>query len=492
MPATGLNKTKGRIRWPGLLAGLFTAIFIFSVPTPTGMEDKAWSVVALTALMGIWWATEAIPIPITSLMPIVALPLLDVASTKAAAAPYGAPVIFLLLGGFVAAMGMQRSGLHRRIALAVVARAGDHPAGLIAGFMAAAAGLSMWISNTATTLMLVPIALTVAETVLGKENTGHRFTLALLIGCAWSASIGGLGTYIGTPPNLFVKAFVEETTGYEILFIEWMAFALPVVLTMVPLAWLLLTRVCFRFDPGTITGGGAVVAAEQAKMGAITPAETRVAVIMATMAILWMTRQFIVQSPLVEFIPPLARLTDTHIALLGAIAMFIVPRAPGASGEPLLSWDEAVKLPWGVLLLFGGGLSIAGAIQSTELSLWLGKAMGGLTEAPLYVMMFAVVFLVIFLTELTSNTATTAALVPVMGAIAGAADFNPLLLAAPVAMAASSAFMLPVATGPNAVVFATGQIKVSQMMRAGLYLNLIGSLVVTTLCYMLVPYVFGL
>ena len=351
----------------------------------------------------------------------------------------------------------------------------------------------MWISNTATTLMIIPIAITVAETILQERAASHRFTIALLIGCAWSASIGGLGTYIGTPPNLFVKEFIESSTGREILFIEWMGFAIPVVLVMVPLAWFVLTRICFRFDADDVQGGGDVVNAELARMGPISTPEKRVAIVMGCMAFLWSFRQVIVELDwLTSLIPPVARLSDMHIAVAGGMMMFLVPTGVKGRDTALLDWDTAIKLPWGVLLLFGGGLSLAAAIQSTGLALWLGEQMAVLGTVPVFVLILAIVCLVIFLTELTSNTATTAALVPVLAALATSANFDPLLLAAPTAMAASCAFMLPVATGPNAVIFSTGHIHVPDMMRAGIWLNILGTFVVTTLCYIFVPFIFGL
>ncbi|WP_417450879.1 SLC13 family permease [Kordiimonas sp.] len=475
----------------GLIAGPIVFFALLFSPTPDGLNDAAWSTVAVAALMACWWATEAIPVPATSLLPLVLLPVLGITTSKEASWPYAEPVIFLLLGGFLAAMGMQRWNLHRRIALLILSRVGDHPAALIGGFMAASAILSMWISNTATTLMIIPIAITVADTILREKATGHRFTIALLIGCAWSASIGGLGTYIGTPPNLFVKGFIMQETGREILFLEWMAFAIPVVAVMVPLAWLVLTKICFPFRADMVRGGQDVVQAELTAMGAITTPEKRVAVIMATMALMWSFRQVLVEfEPLTTLLPFMANLSDMHIAVAAGLAMFLVPAGSPLKGEALLNWGTAVTLPWGVILLFGGGLSLAAAIKATGLAIWAGEAMSGLATAHLFVIMLAIVALVIFLTELTSNTATTAALVPVLGALATTANIDPIMLAAPTAMAASCAFMLPVATGPNAVVFSTGHIHVPDMVRAGLWLNILGTFVVTTICFLLLPLIF--
>jgi sodium-dependent dicarboxylate transporter 2/3/5 len=492
---TGAARQQGRALYQtiGLLLGPILFLAVLMAPVPAGLPGAAWSVVAIALLMACWWSTEAIPVPATSLLPLVLLPLLGAASSSEASLPYAKPVIFLLLGGFLAAMAMQKWNLHRRIALNILARVGDHPASLIAGFMAASALLSMWISNTATTLMIVPIAITVAQTILQERAEGHRFTIALLIGCAWSASIGGLGTYIGTPPNLFVKAFIQQTTGREILFIEWMMFAVPVVAAMVPLAWFVLTKICFPFDARLARGGAEVVQQELAAMGPITTPEKRVAVVMSAMALLWSFRQVLVDTVwLTDLLPFVARMSDMHIAVGAGLAMFLIPAGGGTGkGTALLTWESAVTLPWGVILLFGGGLSLAAAIQATGLAVWLGENMSGLATAHLFVITLAIVALVIFLTELTSNTATTAALVPVLGALATTANIDPVMLAAPTAMAASCAFMLPVATGPNAVVFSTGHIHVPQMMRAGLWLNVIGTFVVAGICYSLLPLVFG-
>jgi len=476
----------------GLLLGpLFFAV-ILMLPVPEGLSPEAWKTVAIAAILATWWATEAIPIPATSLLPLVLLPVMGVGDSASASLPYARPVIFLLLGGFIAAMAMQKWELHRRIALNILARVGDHPYALIGGFMAASALLSMWISNTATTLMIVPIALTVAYTILGEKANGHRFTVALLIGCGWAASIGGLGTYIGTPPNLFVKGFIEQTTGREILFHEWMAFGIPVVLVMVPLAWAVLTRICFPFEARLVQGGSNIIQQELSNLGAITKPEKRVAAVMITMALMWSFRQVLVEwEALTNLLPFVERLKDMHIAVGAGLAMFLIPSGKQKRSGALLDWESAVTLPWGVILLFGGGLSLAAAIKTTGLALYLGHAMSGLATLPLFLLVLAVVAMITFLTELTSNTATTAAMVPVLGALATSANLDPIFLAAPAAMAASCAFMLPVATGPNAVIFSTGNVLVPQMVRAGLWLNVLGTFVVAGITYTILPLIFS-
>lgn len=476
---------RARYQTVGLWLGPLAFLVLLFVPAPATLAPAGWTVVALAAWMGTWWATEAIPVPATSLLPLVVLPMTGVTSLAEASRPFSEPVIYLLLGGFIMAMGMQRHALERRIALNIVARSGDHPAALVFGFMVASAFLSMWVSNTATTLMMLPIAMTVASALLGSEQPRHPFAIALLLGVAYAASIGGLGTIIGTPPNAFVVGFVREAQGYEIAFIEWMAFGVPVVLVMIPAAWLVLTRWCFRFAPDDLRGGQAVVAEALAKLGTMRTAERRVAMIFAAAGLCWSF------SILLRRLPGLGGLSDTVIAVAGALAMFLIPAGGDAPrGRALLDWESATKLPWGVVLLFGGGLSLAAAIRATGLAEWLGTGLAPLTGAPLILLIGSIVLLIIFLTELTSNTATVAALVPILGSIADVGNFAPILLAAPAAMAGSSAFMLPVATGPNAIVYASGRIRVPDMVRAGFRLNLLGTILITAVCWLIVPRLF--
>ncbi len=473
----------------GFALGPFLALVTLLSPVPEGLSPEGWRVVALAAWMAVWWSTEAIPVPATSLIPLVYLPLAGVGNLAQASSPYANPVIFLLLGGFIIAMAMQRWHLHRRIALSIVARAGDNPAALIGGFMAASAFLSMWVSNTATTLMMVPIALSVAQAVAGGDDgrPNHAFTAALLLGVAYAASIGGLGTIVGTPPNLLVVGYLRETMGIEISFIQWMAFGVPVVLLMVPAAWFVLTRWAFKIGRGGGGRGGEVVRSELAALGRISVPEQRTAMLFVTVAAAWIFRPFIME------IPGLGGLSDMGIAVAGAVAVFVIPSGSKEDkGSFLLDWDWAVRLPWGVILLFGGGLSLAAAVSSTGLAAWLGDALSILTTFHLLLLMLALVTMVIFLTELTSNTATTAALLPVLGAVALSGNYNPILLAAPAALAASCAFMLPVATAPNAIIFSGGHVTIPNMVRAGFRLNLLGIIIVTGVAYALVPAVFGI
>ena len=484
----------------GLWLGPLLAIGIQFLPLPelliesTGSEQaarEAWIVLSLVALMAVWWISEAIPIPVTSLLPMVVLPLFGVLSMKATAAEYMHPVVVLLMGGFIIAKAIERWNLHARIALNIVARVGDHPVMLIAGFMAAAALLSMWISNTATSIMMMPIALSVAAAVLGPRKLDAPFTYALLLGIAYACSIGGLGTLVGTPTNLIVVGYLNENAGFDISFAEWMMVGLPAVLVMVPLAWVVLTRFAFTIEATENTSGQEVVREQLDALGPLRVPEIRTLMVFGLIAFLWVFRK-----PLTEIevagVLPLAGMTDHLIAIFGVVLCFLVPA--GASEDPkarLLDWPTAESIPWGVLLLFGGGMSLAAAITATGLGGWIGSELGGLAALPILVVMVVLTAFVIFATEVTSNIATASALMPVLGAVALTTGLPVEMLAVPLALSASCAFMLPMATGPNAVVFATGHVSLPTMARAGFFLNLAGILVISALSYVLAARVMG-
>jgi sodium-dependent dicarboxylate transporter 2/3/5 len=455
----------------------------FALPAPAGMPATAWHVAGLALWMAVWWSAEAIPVPVTALLPIVVVPFLGVFGVSAAAAPYANPLIFLFLGGFVLALGIQRWNLHRRIALLLIVRLGTRPASLVASFMAATALLSMWVSNTATAMLMLPIALSVIAVVgdaSKKPGAENPFAAALLLGVAYGASIGGMATLIGTPPNALLAAFAQERLGARIGFAQWMAVGVPVALLLGICAWLVLTRVAFRLSGAEARGAVQEIRAGLGEMGRMGPAERRVAVIFAVTAVAWLAQ------PLIARIPLLDAITDTSIALVGGMSLFLVPAGAGASGR-LLSWEVAAKLPWGTLILVGGGLSLAEAITQSGLALWIGSALGIDPGWSAVAMVAVVAAIVVFLTEMTSNTATTAAFLPVMASLAGAMGVDPMMLMAPVALAASAAFMLPVATPPNAIVYASGRIAIAHMARAGILLNLATIFVLTLLLPHLVP-----
>ncbi len=431
--------------------------------------------------MASWWVTEAVPIPITALLPLIVLPAFSVMSFRDAAAPFSNPTIMLLMGGFIIATAVERWNLHARIALNIVYKAGERPAALVGGFMLASALLSMWISNTATTIMLAPIAVSVGRAIVGPENKGAPLTVAILLGLAYGASIGGIATPVGTPTNLIVMAYLNEQFDIQISFAQWIKIGLPVALVMLPAAWLCLTRFAQKIEVDSARAGSDVLKREIARLGAMSVAEKRVLFTFAFIAACWVFR-----SPLnaleIFGVAIFAGVTDHLIAIFGAVILFLIPA--GITRERLLDWPTAVKIPWGVLLLFGGGLSMASAISKTGLAAWLGVQMAGVASLPLLLMLVVLVAFVIFATELASNVATASALLPLIGALAVASGQDPILMSIPIAMAASCAFMLPIATGPNAIAFATGEVSIAKMARIGLLLNLLGVVLISTVLYL--------
>ncbi len=471
----------------GLALGLLALIYTMASAPPANMSEQAWATAGIGMLMVVWWATQVLPVPVTSLLPIVLFPLIGISSVREAAAPYANPVIFLLLGGFIIATALQRWQLHRRLALLILRLAGSHPHSIVGGFMSASAFLSMWISNTATTIMMLPIAISLAQVMLrgqSKEIT-DKFTICLLLGIAYAASIGGLGTLIGTPPNAMMAAFMTEVYGINIGFAKWMTFGIPIMCLLLPLAWLLLTRLIFTFDLPHNKSTVKTIASELESMGPISTPEKRTAIVFFLIALAWVIR------PALQKLPGLAELSDTTIAIAGAISLFLIPSGDKLKrNTQLLDWATAMSIPWGVLLLFGGGLSLAAMISSSGLAIWLGSVLSVLTNFHIFILILSIVTLVVFLTELTSNTATTATLLPVLGGIATAAYIAPMLLIAPMALAASCAFMLPVATAPNAIVFGSGKVSIPQMVKAGFCLNLLVITLIPPMAYLLIPIIF--
>lgn len=429
-------------------------------------SDVAWTA-GITLICALWWIFEPIPIPATSLLPLAVLPMVGVLTPTQVGEAYGSPVILLLLGGFMLSTALARSGAHRRIALGMVhAFGGTSSRRLVFGFMAAAAILSMWISNTATTLMLLPIVLAITEKV-----TDNRMKVSLLLGVAFAANIGGLGTPIGTPPNLIFMKVYAENTGIEITFLGWMKWALPVVMIMIPITGIWLTR-----------GLKKHLKLDLPDVGTWRTEEIRTLMVFAITAVLWMTRK----EPFGGWsaLAGLPDANDASVALLAVVAMFLLPNGRGSR---LLVWDAAVKIPWGILILFGSGICIAKAFVSSGLSVTLGVALAGLGQLPLLPMIVIVCLAVTFLTEVTSNTATITLLMPILAAAASNTGIDHALFMVPAAMSASFAFMLPVATGPNAVVFGSGLLTIKQMAREGIVLNLIGAAVIAGSCYLLLP-----
>ena len=471
----------------GLILGPFIFLIMILIPSPEGLSQEGWYTAAITLWVSIWWISEPIPIPVTSLLPIILFPLMQVGSVQENAAPYAHPMIFLFMGGFLIALGMQRWNLHQRFALNIVKRIGTKPLNIIAGFMLASAILSSWISNTAATLMMLPVALSVVDLIPASSDSkdGKNFSTALLLGLAYAASIGGLGTLIGTPTNTLLAGYVEREYGFEISFVQWMMVGIPFVFLTLPLAYLVLTKFAFPIRVQEIPGGKDLIYNELDKIGSITRPEKTVAIIFSLTAFLWIFR------PLIQdYLLP--GLSDTGIALFGAMLLFAIPSGAGG-GDKVMNWEWGRKLPWGVLLLFGGGLSLAAAISRTGLAGWIGSSLSTLSFLPLIVLIALAVLLVIFMTELASNSATAAAFLPILGAVAvsGLAQ-NPLLLIVPATIAASCAFMLPAATPPNAIVYGSERIRIQEMVRGGFLLNILYIILVTAAVYALVLPVFGI
>lgn len=485
----------------GLLAGPLVGALVFVLLPEsyvTGLGESlplpvpARAVAGVAALMATWWMTEAIPVYATALLPLVLFPLFGIADIHTTAAAYGHEIIYLFLGGFVVALALERHGLHKRLALNVLAVVGPRPPAIIAAFMGVSAGLSMWVTNTATTIMLLPVALSVVHMLPsadeGRPDDGRAdpFALCLLLGIAYASSIGGMGTIIGTAPNVFVVSFIAEQTGRSLGFLEWMTFAVPLVIVLVPVAWLVLTRVAFPLHARELPGAAVTLREQRDALAPLGRAEWFTLGIFVLTALAWILRPLLNRVE-IGGLRPLAGLTDPGIAVTAAVVLFVVPVSLRRR-EFLMDWETAVRLPWGLLILFGGGLALANGLSGTGFSAFLGQSAGALAGWPLWLVVLTVTATVVFLTELTSNTATTATLVPLLFAVATGLGLPALMLLLPAAFAASCAFMLPVATPPNAIVFGSGLLHVGQMSRAGLWLNVVAIAVITLAAYaILVP-----
>jgi len=495
--------------WFGIVAGLglFALLRLLPAPGgpgPDGMGEDAWAVAAVALLMAVWWLTEAVPVAATALLPLALFPLLGQGSMKDVAAPYANPLIFLFMGGLMIALAVERWGLHRRIALNVLTHpalgGGTRPRHLIGAFMAVAACLSMWISNTASTIMMLPIALSVVAivgTVRGDakdtaapddSEPDSPFPKALLIATAYGASIGGVATLVGTPPNALLAGFVTANLGIEIGFAQWMMLGVPTAVIMLFLGWLILTRVVFRLGAEALPGAADAIRREAADLPPMSVAEKRTLAVFLATAGLWIFR------PLLQGIDalagPLSGLTDAGIAIAAGVALFSIP-VDLKKREFLLNWDWAKKLPWGVLILFGGGLSLAGQVSASGLAEWIGHSLTAFQSLPLPLIILVLTAVIVFLTELTSNTATTATFLPVIAALAAAMGAPAMMLLVPAALAASMAFMMPVATPPNAIVFSGGQLTIPDLARAGFLMNLSAIAVIAAVVWLLGPVVFG-
>jgi sodium-dependent dicarboxylate transporter 2/3/5 len=464
------------------------AVFISSRAGDATLTPEAIRLLGATAWMALWWVSEVVPIAATSMLPLALFPLFGIGSMKAAAASYMHPLVVLLMAGFMVALALERWELHRRLALRVLAAVGTSPRRLILGMMIACALCSMWISNTATTLVMLPIGMALVARAREREpDRGPEvaaFATALFLGLAYAANVGGLGTPIGTPPNLVMLGIYEKASpdADPITFLDWMMMACPLVIVFVPAIWLYLTRVAHPVADALDMGSGDLVSEERAAMGPMNRDALTTALIFALVALLWITRAIKVgDGTVMGWAPALgvaADVNDATVAVFGALLLFSWP-AKTRPGERLLDWETARALPWAVLLLFGGGFALAGAFKSTGLSVWIAGGLETLAGLPVLAMVAIIALGVTFLTEVTSNTATTTILMPILAAFAVGTGIAPELVMIPAVLSASCAFMLPVATAPNAIVFGTGTIPMKAMARAGLAVNLGGAVLIT-------------
>ncbi|QPK79274.1 DASS family sodium-coupled anion symporter [Corynebacterium lizhenjunii] len=503
----GVKAAEWRRQLIGLFTGLALALlvwFIFpadavdTVMQSSGAKEGAEythgalrAVAAVVILMGVWWMTEAIPLAATALLPLAIFPLAGVGTIKEVGSPYASATIFLFMGGFLIALALQRWNLHRRMALAVVNIVGTSPKRLILGFMLATGFLSMWVSNTATAVVMLPIGTSVlaltADTVGGMKNQ-KKFATALMLGIAYAASIGSLGTLIGTPPNALLKGYMEESHGIVIGFGEWMLVGMPLAVIFLVIAWVLLIAI-FKPEMDQIPGGKELIRKEIDALGPWTGPQVITGIIFLGAAVAWVALPFVLDKS--------SGYDDAIVGIIAGLLLFIIP-ADAKHGTRLLDWKTANEMPWDVLLLFGGGLSLSAMFNTSGLSLWIGEMAKGLGSLPTILLVAAVALMVLFLTEITSNTATAATFLPIMGGVAvgigltDSGDINVMLLTVPVALAATCAFMLPVATPPNAIAYGSGHVRIGDMIKGGIWLNVIGTVLITLTVYLLAVPVFGL
>ena len=479
-----MTASKQRI---GLFLGPLLFILIKLFFQPEGLNDSAISILASTAWVAVWWITEAISIPVTALLPIILFPLSGGLSLGETTASYGHKYIFLFLGGFILAIAIEKWNLHKRIALNIIKIVGTNVNRIILGFMVATASLSMWISNTATAVMILPVGIAIVLQLQDNPNTKVNenliFGKALMLAIAYSASIGGMATLIGTPPNLVLAGVVESTYNTEISFSQWFMFGFPLSIVLLVLCWVYLTKIAFKFKQKEFPGGKKEINKQLKALGKITHEEKIILLVFSLAAIAWICRSFLIS----KWLPAI---DDTIIAMIASVVLFIIPN--GKKSAALITWPEAVKLPWGILLLFGGGMALASGFEVSGLAAWIGNQLTSLIGVSIFILLLVLIASVNFLTEITSNMATTAMLLPVLVALATVLDVHPYLLLVSATLAASCAFMLPVATPPNAVVFGSGYLNIEDMVKKGIWMNIISIILVTLIVYFILPLVWDL
>jgi len=481
-----------RIRWSFVATGLLlgVAAFLFF---PDSLSIEGRGVVGIGVVMAFWWMTEAVPIEVTSLLPLILFPITGIADIGEAAAPYANSVIYLVLGGIVLGLATQRWNLHRRVALLIILAVGTKPSQIVFGLMLASAFITMWVSNTATAVIMVPIGGAILALINSLENSKvtPKLAASMLLGIAYSVTIGSMATLIGQPPMALMKAYLGDNYDVHIGFGQWMLVGVPFSAFMLAMSWVVLTKWVFRSEVDEIPGGREIMRGELDRLGSLTTQEKRVIAVFFGAAFCWIFLPFIAEIPAVaSTLPVLANFNDTSIAMLAALLVFIIP-ADKKAGAPLLEWSATKEIPWGLLILFGGGLSLSEQFTSTGLSEWIGNSVGGLAGVPTIVLMVIAIILLVALTELTSNTATAAAFLPIMTAVGVGLGIDPLVMGIAVTLAVSGSYMLPVGTPSNAVAFAVGDVSMKNMMRGGLWLNIISIVTIPVVLTTLVPLVFG-
>lgn len=478
-----------KTKFLGLIIGIVFLMITCLFSSPETLNTKAWLTLGVAMLMATWWLTEAIPLPVTGLLPLIFFPILGVSSIKETAQAFSHPIIFLFMGGFIIGLAMQHTGLHKRIAYYIIAKFKNGPKSLIFGFMCATAFLSMWISNSATAIMMLPIALSIITVFKEDKNTAknNNFDKALVLSIAFSATIGGIATIIGTPPNTVMAAMLSELYNYEINFLDWLKIGLPTSLILLPITWVVLTFLCFPLD-SSIMIKNKIINDKIKELGKISQDEIMVGVVFIITASLWISRKWI--SSALENIIPSGALNDSTIAISAAIILFIIP-SNRPNRDRLINWDVAQSIPWGALILIGGGLSLATVINSSGLAAWIGSLSSNLSGISIIFIVLISIASIIILTELTSNTATASTFIPIFGATALGLGQDPLLLIIPATLGASCAFMMPVATPPNTIAYASGYLKISDMIKAGVWLNIISLIVIGIIIALILGPVFN-
>ncbi|GAA0819292.1 DASS family sodium-coupled anion symporter [Colwellia asteriadis] len=482
-----MNNTQNKTTPMGmLLLGPMLMLMTLLIPAPfEGMSAAAWHTLGLALWMATWWISEATPVSVTAFLPLIVAPIIGIAPIKAVTSSYAHPLIFLFLGGFFISIAMERWNLHKRIALKAMSIVSPKPSHQIGGLMIVTAFLSMWMSNTATAVMMLPIALSIIQMVNQKQsnNNGH-YAKAMLLAIAFSASIGGLATLIGTPPNALMAAYLSDSYGIEIGFAQWMMVGVPLTTVMLVFCWFILTKIRYKVNQGETVNTNNLFKEKLLELGSMSKGEKMVLFFFGLAALGWVFR------PLIASATGLP-ISDTGIAMFVALLLFIAP-VDSKKDIRVLSWDDTKKLPWGVLLLFGGGLALAGLIKKSGLAAFIATQLETTSTFPLLAAVLIVTVTILFLTEITSNTATAASFLPLLGPISVTLVDSPMMLVIPAALAASCAFMMPVATPPNAIVFSSGELRIRDMAKAGLWLNLAAIAIIVLLMFTSVPMIFNL